>query len=550
MNNIIFELLPWQKGAYTITAAKENGTLRYDLCVHDSPKDFQKGEWDDYYDIYRQHSLRRIFSTNAPFAIPKKPSRRLALKITENIGFSDRDLDDLCQNTNLLTASDITHLDLGFYLKDRMKAAAFMDRFPNLNSVDMSLLDKGHIKSLIVAKANLTSIHLSADITDNSVNQLASRFRALTSIDLSHCEKITDGAIKAIGQFCPKLSKINLYQCNISDAGVKAIALPSLSSISLYANPRLSDDSIITLAKQCKELVSVNIGYCDEITERSLIALAENCQKLEKLCIENLSEALTKNALQAFAEKGSKVIRALDLDYTPNGEIFKWAEQCKKVNQIAFWTDKDVSNPFILSLVRNFPDLTTLHLRWCNQIDSLTVGTIAQLHPRLSSINLDNDLTNYPDNYDMGDMAIKKIALHCHELTQISLKDCFKITDEGFAALAKGCHNLTMATLASCSFTDAALHAFGSYCHHLRAIDLLGNEAITDSGIEALAIGCPNLVFVGIQGCSKITQDALITLGKRCKEITFVDASDNEFSEEQIDELRHNNPEVGFDIAL
>ena len=86
---------------------------------------------------------------------------------------------------------------------------------------------------------------------------------------------VTDDRFKRfIGQF-PRLTSINLNYCRITDASVIEIAkgCSQLRSINLYNCVMITDTSVIEIAKGCSQLTSINLNNCSKITDASLSVL-------------------------------------------------------------------------------------------------------------------------------------------------------------------------------------------------------------------------------------------------------------------------------------
>lgn len=92
--------------------------------------------------------------------------------------------------------------------------------------------------------------------------------------------------------YCDALTDISVTGCDITDAGVSALAFRcrGLTRVNFTSCWALSDAAVIALANNCKGLVSVNFQFCGdsdgEITDDSVTNLSECCPHLAEVSIK------------------------------------------------------------------------------------------------------------------------------------------------------------------------------------------------------------------------------------------------------------------------
>ena len=114
---------------------------------------------------------------------------------------------------------------------------------------------------------------------------LASNCSDLQSVTILDCGIIDDSSLKALALGCPDLRSIILNKCgSITDEGLKTLAVKCrhLKSISLNTS-KISDASLIALAKNSRELQSINLSSCHRITSAGLSVLAVECAQIQKI---------------------------------------------------------------------------------------------------------------------------------------------------------------------------------------------------------------------------------------------------------------------------
>ncbi|XP_057983117.1 F-box/LRR-repeat protein 3 isoform X1 [Malania oleifera] len=127
------------------------------------------------------------------------------------------------------------------------------------------------------------------DLTDNEVDdeglKSISRCHRLTSLKLGICLNITDEGLAQVGMCCLKLIELDLYRsAGITDLGISAIArgCTGLEMINLAYCKDITDRSLISLSK-CSRLNTVECRGCLPITSLGLAAIAVGCKQLSKL---------------------------------------------------------------------------------------------------------------------------------------------------------------------------------------------------------------------------------------------------------------------------
>jgi Leucine-rich repeat (LRR) protein len=128
------------------------------------------------------------------------------------------------------------------------------------------------------------------DLTDASMLRLAKGCPQLES--LSFLQSLSGVFSNSFMQFidnCPRLTSLNLSENNLTDSILCTIveSFPKLLKLNIARNKSLSDASMFTLANNCKQLQTLNIGGNQLITnanhEASMFHLVEGFSQLRSL---------------------------------------------------------------------------------------------------------------------------------------------------------------------------------------------------------------------------------------------------------------------------
>eukprot|EP01018_Ginkgo_biloba_P039790 Gb_05223 [translate_table: standard] len=169
---------------------------------------------------------------------------------------------------------------------------------------------------------DLRSLDLSnsTQLTDKSLGALAHGCTQLEKLNISGCSGVTDSTIIFFAEKCNKLRHLNLCGCfrAASDRALLALAYNCchLQSLNLGWCERVTDVGITGLAKWCPELRAMDLCGCVLITDQSVVALADNCHRLRSLGLY-YCQNITDIAMYSLAK--SSICRAVKANSKCNG---------------------------------------------------------------------------------------------------------------------------------------------------------------------------------------------------------------------------------------
>lgn len=146
-------------------------------------------------------------------------------------------------------------------------------------------------------------------LEDSAVEAVANYCHDLRELDLSRSFRLSDRSLYALAHGCPRLTRLNISGCsNFSDTAltyltchcqnlkclnlcgcVKAAsdrALQVLFIISIFTNHaflvwiQVPIFSMQAIAQNCALLQSLNLGWCDGVTDKGVTSLASGCPDL------------------------------------------------------------------------------------------------------------------------------------------------------------------------------------------------------------------------------------------------------------------------------
>lgn len=260
-----------------------------------------------------------------------------------------------------------------------------------------------------------------------------------------------------------------------------------LKRLTLRGCRSVSDSSMQTFSKNCRNLEEINLDDCKQLTDETCKSLAANCHKLSHLNIASCN--VTDEALAAIGE-GCKLLKHINIS------------NCNKIRPAG-----------IEILAKNCTHLVSFIAIACGEatINDESLKVLSQHCYKLKMINLNGCSA-------VTDVGVKYLADNCHQLFYCCLSKCFALTDEALVSLSQGCPQLKTLGLVGChSLNDHGFQALTKNCKQLQDLDLEDCVLITDLTLYYLTNNCNNLKRLALSHCDRITDEGIKYIGTNLK---------------------------------
>uniref|UniRef100_A0A1D1XKH7 F-box/LRR-repeat protein 3 n=1 Tax=Anthurium amnicola TaxID=1678845 RepID=A0A1D1XKH7_9ARAE len=344
-------------------------------------------------------------------------------------------------------------------------------------SLNTIKLDGFHVSSLVLGTIglhckNLVEIGLGKcdGVADEGVSELVSGCANLRIIDLTCCHLITDSALSAIARSCNMLAHLRLESCtSITEKGLDHVAAlcSHLAEIDL-TDCGINDEALRSLSK-CSNLVEMKLGLCSSITDKGLAHIGSNCKKLQAIDLYQCTE-ISDDGLAAIAS-GCKSLKKINLCY------------CSRIT-----------------------DLGMKHLSALELLSDLEMRKLV----------------------NVTSAGVTAIAIGCKSLTELDLKKCCRVDDEGFRALTQHSENLRQINVSYCPISDVGICVLLGSLRCLQDAKLVHLSRVSLVGFElALRAACERMkklkLLTGLRYL--LSQELLQGLQARGCRIRWVDKS-------------------------
>jgi len=371
--------------------------------------------------------------------------------------------------------------------------------------------------------------HCKAWVDDRTVAFVARTFgSSLLELHLKECWSITDAAVDAVTNHCPRLTVLRVDFCHtISDDAVCRLvhsAGARLRSFSLSGCYLVTERSIDALAANCPNLSSISLVDCDRIGSLAIESLVEQCPRLESVDLSRLA-----NVASTIDTIATKCTQLTKLKWSSNSHAVS-QRTCQRLARVAGSTltsfaandHQQLDDACLIDLAKyGCTRLERLHLANCARLSDSAIEHLAHYNAsHLRSITLAN-------NRLLTDRALKAIADHCPNLETLDVASCSAIRTSGFLAIATRCRSLRSLNLSGCKPKRLALEALTSRCQRLESLRMTSKH-LTDAMLHSLLRESPLLRELHIDGANRLSERAFEpctdkSLGVRLQHVRLIE---------------------------
>nr|XP_023017084.1 F-box/LRR-repeat protein 7-like [Leptinotarsa decemlineata]XP_023017085.1 F-box/LRR-repeat protein 7-like [Leptinotarsa decemlineata] len=289
-------------------------------------------------------------------------------------------------------------------------------------------------------------------------------------------------------------------------------ACPSVERVHVTNGAKLSDKSLLLLARRCPELTHLQLQGCNELSNNALCEVASRCNNLQHLDVTGCVKISCISV-----NSGPEPPKRLQLQYLDLTDCV------------------GVQDSGLMEIVRNCPQLAYLYLRRCVQITDAGLKNVPSFCSGLRELSV-SDCSNLTDFglYELAklgatlrylsvakcdqvsDAGLKVVAKKCYKLRYLNVRGCEAVSDDAITVLARCCTRLRALDIGKCDVSDAGLRALAESCPNLKKLSLRNCDLVTDRGVQCVAYYCRGLQQLNIQDC-QISLEGYRAVKKYCK---------------------------------
>eukprot|EP01133_Synstelium_polycarpum_P001079 gene1079-1223_t len=351
-------------------------------------------------------------------------------------------------------------------------------------------------------KLAIIEISNCVNLGDVSINAISTHCAGLRELVMSRCTLVTSVAIDKLFRTLHEIRLIDLSSAPLaaSDNTLRLIGkyCPSIQYVSLAGNCNITDAGLISMVKSTTGLLELNISECVNLSDASLNAVAANCQRLRILKMTGLNNVTTLRSI------GKSCTELVELDISEchkiSSDLGYITKGCTKLTIFKLRRCYGLQDVSLLSEdgeIHTMTKLTVLDWSYGN-IEFQTIHSITHSCKYLTSLNV-----SYCKS--LTDMSIERIAASLTNLKKLKIDAVVNVTDEGIRSLSEGpvSSSIQVLSLVGCrNISDASAQHILRF-HNLRKISL-GGCLMTTTGAELIASESFELVKINIRNSLNI----------------------------------------------
>ncbi|XP_062032708.1 uncharacterized protein LOC133748138 isoform X2 [Lepus europaeus] len=370
------------------------------------------------------------------------------------------------------------------------------------------------------------SLHSCRDLSTEAVTTLCRQQPGLTSLDLSGCSELTDGALLAVSRGLRHLRRLCVGKLQrLTDAGCTALgALRQLQSLDMAECCLLSGRELARalgpLHGAPPTLASLRLAYCSSLKDASVFSMIPVLGQSLRVLDLSSCVALTNQTVQAICTYLTH-LSVLRLAWCK--ELCDWGllglrepseepTHMPQVQDSQGWGGDGVA-PVTVALLSLSQGALERKLR-----KNLSSRSFC-LQPRPELEHQDSG----PKESSLQPQGPSLLVLQA--LQELDLTACSKLTDASLAKVLQfpQLRQLSLSLLPA--LTDLGLVAVARGCPSLERLALSHCGRLSDEGWAQAAGSWPRLQHLNLSSCSQLTEQTLDTIGQECKQLRVLDVA-------------------------
>jgi len=407
-----------------------------------------------------------------------------ALRLDNSFQFSEDALNSLGKLVNLkiLNISGCTHAtnrttDIISYSCKQL-TQLFLSNLPQLtsNSLPSVLINLARLKLLridgciniimngIISFPNKLCLEIfncsETGIGHQTITSIASN-SWLKELYCWGCEGVTDDGLKELANHSSNLSVLRIDRCkNITDKGARILVQKApLLSILNISNTNCGEDTINTVASNCKLLKKLYCFHCPKVSDRNIGAISFQCQFINTI---NLSKCTNISDTGVIELSKCKFLKKVNLSH------------CQKI-----------TNASIIKLSLGCPMLKEILLKECVNVGEIGILSVSTYCKRLESL----DVSMCPNVTDLAIIGIGRECLLLNSLEAMGTGGKGNIDNGVIEVCVRSNINLKNLNLSNTHTTDKSIQMLIRMCPSLRTLNLVKTD-ISDTIIPLIYENC------------------------------------------------------------
>jgi len=252
-------------------------------------------------------------------------------------------------------------------------------------------------------------------------------FRAMTTTLNSRWKvRIDTSRVRNIVLGCQHSSTVTDCYLQLFGLGSSTSKFSQLTSVDLGWCNTITNKGLHFIAEGCPNIRTLSIAHCDKITDSGIHDLVTKCSQLNAVNLNGCS-LITNESLHTLSKLS---LVSLDLSNIPSitdEGIHSLVNKCPLLTSFKIANNSHITCDSLLSLVQGCPLLRELELGNVGHLNWFSIPYLLPFCPQLQYIGL--------SHCDITDQCMNAIVAKCSDLSRIEIIECHRITPSCVAAI-------------------------------------------------------------------------------------------------------------------
>eukprot|EP00899_Mesostigma_viride_P008376 jgi/Mesvir1/1753/Mv11890-RA.1 len=411
-----------------------------------------------------------------------------------------------------------------------------LTKCPNLRTLSMDSRDEhgapwGERKRLSLRwpwEGSPWGAHIRSDVV--RLDHLSRSCHELRSLNVAGCKDVTEASLMEVVNRCPRLTSLDISGCKLENTSIKAVArsCPGLVHLSFNACYLITDDSLISLGRCCRQLETLEAAHT-EVTDSGVAVLVRNCPLLRRVALPRVTDA----SMGLVAEHCPQ-LEWLDVPDERHGVtdvgLKLIAASCPRIHRVVIahhvWEKSQITDASISALAEGCRGLRHLAVRGAGVSDASVVA-VASNCTGLEYLDVSGCK-------NVTDASVDQLAVMCPRLRHLAVRKCDRVSDASICRILAECKELKELDVNDSGVTDVGIREVASRCRDLEQLDI-SNCQVSCATLVALAQACPKLVCLHVTACGGgVTAESLAAISRHCTRLADFGAAKNNLHDRDV----------------
>ncbi|KAL5983006.1 hypothetical protein ACLOJK_017086 [Asimina triloba] len=261
-------------------------------------------------------------------------------------------------------------------------------------------------------------------LTDKGLVAVAKGCCNLKSLHLAGCRLVTDGLLEVLSKHCPHLEELGFLGCiNITSSGLSALVdgCRHIKFLDVNKCSKIEDIGVSSIVSCCSSsLRTLKLLDCYEVGDESILSLADSCKNLKTLIVGGCRN-ISDESMKVLAIARSDTLRHLRLDWCSNisdASVSCILSNCRNLEALDISCCPEITDVAFSGLERGESEACLRVLKACN-CPKITVSGIGLLLKFCKSLQY-LDVSSCPNiTKTVCEQAGLQFPEHCKKPTEV-----------------------------------------------------------------------------------------------------------------------------------